>query len=133
MMMDDDGMSVAVSGRKKVVCRGNASSMFISCFSLSLLFLFLLLSSAAITCGHPGNPGNGVTQGSQFNLNDIVKFACNPGYVLEGVAQSQCQANGQWNHPLPICRSKYGIQLRFVFHICLALCCFFVIMCCKCI
>nr|XP_033812744.1 CUB and sushi domain-containing protein 2 [Geotrypetes seraphini] len=56
-----------------------------------------------ITCGHPGNPGNGLTQGSQFNLNDLVKFICNTGYVLEGASLSQCQANGQWNSSLPTC------------------------------
>ncbi|XP_069079880.1 CUB and sushi domain-containing protein 2 [Pleurodeles waltl] len=57
-----------------------------------------------ITCGHPGNPGNGLTQGSQFNLNDVAKFVCNTGYLLEGASRSQCQANGQWSSPLPICR-----------------------------
>uniref|UniRef100_A0A8C6YHL2 CUB and Sushi multiple domains 2 n=1 Tax=Naja naja TaxID=35670 RepID=A0A8C6YHL2_NAJNA len=57
-----------------------------------------------ITCGHPGNPTNGLTQGSQFNLNDVAKFTCNIGYRLEGTSKSQCLANGQWNKPLPICR-----------------------------
>ncbi|XP_061268604.1 CUB and sushi domain-containing protein 2 isoform X3 [Bos javanicus] len=57
-----------------------------------------------ITCGHPGNPINGLTQGSQFNLNDVVKFVCNPGYVAEGAARSQCLASGQWSDVLPTCR-----------------------------
>ncbi|XP_063092103.1 CUB and sushi domain-containing protein 2 isoform X4 [Cavia porcellus] len=57
-----------------------------------------------ITCGHPGNPINGLTQGSQFNLNDVVKFVCNPGYVAEGAARSQCLASGQWSDTLPTCR-----------------------------
>ncbi|ETE68909.1 CUB and sushi domain-containing protein 2, partial [Ophiophagus hannah] len=57
-----------------------------------------------ITCGHPGNPTNGLTQGTQFNLNDVAKFTCNIGYRLEGTSKSQCLANGQWNKPLPICR-----------------------------
>uniref|UniRef100_A0A6I8P0Q8 CUB and Sushi multiple domains 2 n=1 Tax=Ornithorhynchus anatinus TaxID=9258 RepID=A0A6I8P0Q8_ORNAN len=57
-----------------------------------------------ITCGHPGNPAHGLTQGTQFNLNDVVKFACNTGYVAEGAAQAQCLANGQWSNALPICR-----------------------------
>lgn len=61
---------------------------------------------AAITCGHPGNPINGLTQGSQFNLNDVVKFVCNPGYIAEGAARSQCLASGQWSDTLPTCRSE---------------------------
>lgn len=61
---------------------------------------------AAITCGHPGNPINGLTQGSQFNLNDVVKFVCNPGYIAEGSARSQCLASGQWSDTLPTCRSE---------------------------
>ncbi|XP_039692963.1 CUB and sushi domain-containing protein 2 isoform X4 [Pteropus medius] len=57
-----------------------------------------------ITCGHPGNPINGLTQGNQFNLNDVVKFVCNPGYVSEGAPRSQCLASGQWSDILPTCR-----------------------------
>uniref|UniRef100_A0A7N4NRF0 CUB and Sushi multiple domains 2 n=1 Tax=Sarcophilus harrisii TaxID=9305 RepID=A0A7N4NRF0_SARHA len=57
-----------------------------------------------ITCGHPGNPANGNTQGSQFNLNDMVKFVCNEGYVAEGPSGAQCLANGQWSNALPVCR-----------------------------
>uniref|UniRef100_A0AAR2L905 CUB and Sushi multiple domains 2 n=1 Tax=Pygocentrus nattereri TaxID=42514 RepID=A0AAR2L905_PYGNA len=57
-----------------------------------------------ITCGHPGNPANGVTHGTQFNLNDVVRFACNTGYVLQGAVKSHCQPNGQWSNALPRCK-----------------------------
>uniref|UniRef100_H3CV01 CUB and Sushi multiple domains 2 n=1 Tax=Tetraodon nigroviridis TaxID=99883 RepID=H3CV01_TETNG len=57
-----------------------------------------------ITCGHPGNPIFGMTQGTQFNLNDNVRFVCNTGYVLHGAVKSICQANGQWSNALPKCR-----------------------------
>ncbi|XP_043915904.1 CUB and sushi domain-containing protein 1-like [Protopterus annectens] len=57
-----------------------------------------------ITCGHPGNPVNGLTKGTQFNLNDVVTFTCNNGYVLQGAHRSQCLANGQWSNPLPECQ-----------------------------
>ncbi|KAJ8268254.1 hypothetical protein COCON_G00134260 [Conger conger] len=57
-----------------------------------------------ITCGHPGNPTNGMTQGTQFNLNDIVRFICNTGYALQGALKSQCQPNGQWSNSLPTCK-----------------------------
>ncbi|KAI1894595.1 hypothetical protein AGOR_G00117390 [Albula goreensis] len=57
-----------------------------------------------ITCGHPGNPAHGRTNGSEFNLNDIVNFTCNTGYLLHGAMRAQCRVNGQWSNPLPVCR-----------------------------
>ncbi|XP_039595033.1 CUB and sushi domain-containing protein 1-like [Polypterus senegalus] len=57
-----------------------------------------------ITCGHPGNPAHGKTNGSEFNLNDIVNFTCSTGYVLHGAVRAQCRASGQWSNPLPACR-----------------------------
>uniref|UniRef100_A0A8C5D1X9 CUB and Sushi multiple domains 1 n=1 Tax=Gouania willdenowi TaxID=441366 RepID=A0A8C5D1X9_GOUWI len=57
-----------------------------------------------ITCGHPGNPANGRTNGSEFNLNDVVNFTCNRGYILSGNARAQCRLNGQWSSPLPSCK-----------------------------
>uniref|UniRef100_A0AAZ3Q759 CUB and Sushi multiple domains 2 n=1 Tax=Oncorhynchus tshawytscha TaxID=74940 RepID=A0AAZ3Q759_ONCTS len=57
-----------------------------------------------ITCGHPGNPTFGVTQGTQFNLNSVVHFLCHSGYILQGVVESLCQSNGQWSNTLPKCK-----------------------------
>lgn len=65
-----------------------------------------LCSSTAITCGHPGNPAHGLTNGSEFNLNDMVNFTCNPGYLLQGASRAQCRSNGQWSSPLPTCRGR---------------------------
>ncbi|KAJ8775760.1 hypothetical protein J1605_016158 [Eschrichtius robustus] len=59
-----------------------------------------------ITCGHPGNPAHGFTNGSEFNLNDVVNFTCNTGYLLQGASRAQCRSNGQWSSPLPTCRGK---------------------------
>ncbi|XP_019903180.2 CUB and sushi domain-containing protein 1 isoform X3 [Esox lucius] len=58
----------------------------------------------SITCGHPGNPANGRTNGSEFNLNDVVNFTCSTGYLLHGASVAQCRMNGQWSNPLPVCR-----------------------------
>lgn len=70
------------------------------------MLTFFFFAFPAITCGHPGNPIFGTTQGNQFNLNDNVRFVCSTGYVLHGAVKSTCQANGQWSNALPKCRSK---------------------------
>ncbi|XP_056421690.1 CUB and sushi domain-containing protein 1 isoform X3 [Hyla sarda] len=57
-----------------------------------------------ITCGHPGNPAHGITNGSEFNLNDMVNFTCYTGYILQGPFQAQCRSNGMWSSSLPTCR-----------------------------
>ncbi|MEJ1274210.1 hypothetical protein NN561_005090 [Cricetulus griseus] len=62
------------------------------------------LVPTAITCGHPGNPAHGLTNGSEFNLNDLVNFTCHTGYLLQGASRAQCRSNGQWSSPLPTCR-----------------------------
>ncbi|MGH0144612.1 UNVERIFIED_CONTAM: hypothetical protein FKN15_003784 [Acipenser sinensis] len=60
-----------------------------------------------ITCGHPGNPTHGRTNGSELNLNDIVNFTCNTGYIIQGASRAQCRASGQWSNPLPTCRAGH--------------------------
>uniref|UniRef100_A0AAY4DQP8 CUB and Sushi multiple domains 2 n=1 Tax=Denticeps clupeoides TaxID=299321 RepID=A0AAY4DQP8_9TELE len=93
-------MSHGLWSGSEVQCLGEDPEFDINVFLKSnVVFLF-----SAITCGHPGNPGNGVTHSTQFNLNDMVRFTCNTGFVLQGAVKSHCQPNGQWSNTLPKCK-----------------------------
>lgn len=51
-------------------------------------------------------PRHGSTNGSEFNLSDVVNFTCNPGYLLQGASQPSVQAMASGVSPLPTCRGR---------------------------
>ena len=63
-----------------------------------------LLSCNIVDCSDPGTPDNGEVIGTVFTYNASVIFLCDTGYELHGNKTATCQANGQWNIPLPTCK-----------------------------
>ncbi|XP_072444221.1 sushi, von Willebrand factor type A, EGF and pentraxin domain-containing protein 1 isoform X6 [Chiloscyllium punctatum] len=57
----------------------------------------------ARSCGIPGIPTNGTTEGTEFTFGEKVVYSCNKGYVLSGAAEISCLANGSWSHETPTC------------------------------
>ncbi|KAH1170647.1 hypothetical protein KIL84_006265 [Mauremys mutica] len=57
-----------------------------------------------VTCVSP-EVENGRTNGVQpaYRPRDIVVFECNPGYTLSGSPETQCQDDGRWDPPVPVC------------------------------
>uniref|UniRef100_A0A8C3P8F0 Sushi domain-containing protein n=1 Tax=Chrysemys picta bellii TaxID=8478 RepID=A0A8C3P8F0_CHRPI len=68
---------------------------------------FVMLSLSA-TCMIP-EVENGRTNGVQpaYGPRDIVVFECDHGFTLRGSPETQCQDDGRWDPPVPVCeRSK---------------------------
>ncbi|XP_065447089.1 complement receptor type 2-like [Chrysemys picta bellii] len=56
------------------------------------------------TCVSP-EVENGRTNGVQpaYRPRDIIVFECDPGYTLSGSHETQCQDDGRWDPPVPVC------------------------------
>ncbi|TRZ12486.1 hypothetical protein HGM15179_014605 [Zosterops borbonicus] len=46
-----------------------------------------------------------------FPYGLLLHFSCDPGFGLRGAAQSQCQADGTWDPPVPTCQPVRCPQL----------------------
>ena len=56
-------------------------------------------------CLPPVVPSNGETRPTMqiWNSGDVVFYFCNDNFTLEGSTNATCQANGQFNQPVPEC------------------------------
>jgi len=61
-------------------------------------------------CSSIPEPRYGRRIGSEFSAGSIVRFECNPGYLLQGSTAIRCQsvpnALAQWNDTIPSCIGK---------------------------
>ncbi|NWU07710.1 CR2 protein, partial [Cephalopterus ornatus] len=61
------------------------------------------------TCGEANCPvprvqnGRIVSPRSAYSHRDTVTFECEPGFVLRGHREVQCQPNNTWEPPVPAC------------------------------
>ena len=51
------------------------------------------------SCGQLPTPSNGRKNTFAFTPGTMVKFECDPGYILVGEARRWCYASGDWNWP----------------------------------
>jgi len=58
-----------------------------------------------IVCDSPFVPDNGAVRIRQGHPHQEAVFRCNDGYVLEGEATLQCEANGLWSDIEPLCNA----------------------------
>ncbi|XP_062976104.1 beta-2-glycoprotein 1 [Elgaria multicarinata webbii] len=55
-------------------------------------------------CPFPDPLNNGDILHADISYQSVIRFSCNPGYILQGPTTSQCLADGQWSAKLPQCQ-----------------------------
>ncbi|KAL9961572.1 hypothetical protein ACROYT_G030534 [Oculina patagonica] len=56
-----------------------------------------------VGCGDPGVPVHGYKIGENYWAGEMVTFACDTGYQLEGPTTRLCLENGNWSNVVPTC------------------------------
>ena len=59
-------------------------------------------------CDFLNRPKDGSVTFTSTTFGAEARYACNPGYRLEGVEIRTCQANGEWSDEKPSCTSEFG-------------------------
>lgn len=49
--------------------------------------------------------GYTLSQRKKYKPGEQVQFNCQPYYILDGQYEVECQENGQWSAPIPLCKS----------------------------
>eukprot|EP00058_Branchiostoma_floridae_P001043 XP_002586531.1 hypothetical protein BRAFLDRAFT_106430 [Branchiostoma floridae] len=66
----------------------------------------------AVQCPLLSRPINGFVSGSN-SYGDVVKFTCDPGFILVGASSLTCLSDGTWNEKSPTCMA---VQCPFLSH-----------------
>ncbi|XP_078575446.1 sushi, von Willebrand factor type A, EGF and pentraxin domain-containing protein 1-like isoform X3 [Branchiostoma floridae x Branchiostoma japonicum] len=62
---------------------------------------------APVSCGPPPQVLHGTVNGTDNTYRQRVEYTCDTGYIMEGGAQLQCQADKTWSGTAPICKRVY--------------------------
>ena len=65
----------------------------------------------AVTCDTVGHPQNGDVSYNHSSIGEFAykstcHFTCAEGFGLQGPAQIECTAQGQWTQQAPVCKGK---------------------------
>ena len=67
--------------------------------------MFVLNLPELVGCGDPGIPVYGYKIGENYGAGEMVAFACDAGYHLEGPTNRLCLENGNWSNVVPACKT----------------------------
>ena len=75
-----------------------------------LVIVGITITFVAVNCGGLSSPMNGSISGNLTVYPNIVKFSCDPGYILRGSSVRKCQSNGTWDGYGTVCQGEYSPQ-----------------------
>ena len=67
-------------------------------------YIFFTKIEELVGCGDPGVPVHGYKIGDNYWAGEMVTFACDTGYHLEGPTNRLCLENGNWSNVVPTCK-----------------------------
>ena len=70
------------------------------------MFIYLFIYLELVGCGDPGVPVKGHKVGEKYWAGELVTFACDAGYHLEGPTNRLCLENGNWSNVVPTCKNE---------------------------
>ena len=66
-----------------------------------------------ISCGQPDAPSNGrVNTSAGTSFGDVASYSCDEGYMLIGLNETTCQADGRWNGSVQTCERELAPYLH---------------------
>ena len=69
-----------------------------------IVIVGIAFAFVAVNCGGLSSPMNGSISGNLTVYPNIVKFSCDPGFILRGSSVRNCQSNGTWGGYNTVCR-----------------------------
>ena len=67
------------------------------------------MSVVVVACAPPPDGTNtvAINRFVSFEYGNTYTYVCNTGYEYSGVLDSNCQSDGSWSLPPPICVGKF--------------------------
>jgi hypothetical protein len=68
--------------------------------------LVRIVDNDSVTCPPLTNPANGAVDVAGTSPGDTATYTCDVGFELDGAAVVECQRNGSWDNPAPVCNIR---------------------------